>query len=182
MSNCTAWLACAALAFSAVANAEENDTGIAFALGYGPTTIEDTDGPGDSFDGSDFGYNFDLEWRIARYFAIGMNFLDLGEDSDQFNGEDTSIGVTGLGFYVRGYLPLDNGWTLNAHFGGTNYSTDIDPGGGTVFPFSDNADDYGIGVDYSFTDNWSVRLQHRWLDGPSQEFGSLSTIGVRYQF
>ncbi|MEO0367072.1 MAG: hypothetical protein AAF265_16460, partial [Pseudomonadota bacterium] len=67
----------------------ENPTGISFAIGIGQSSIQDDDGPGDTFDGSDTGYNIDLEWRFIKYLAIGFNYVDFGKDTEFFNGEDT---------------------------------------------------------------------------------------------
>ncbi|MEO1201704.1 MAG: outer membrane beta-barrel protein [Pseudomonadota bacterium] len=161
---------------------ENNPTGFGVALGIGPSRIEDEDAPGDTFDGSDFGWNLDIEWRFIEYIAIGANWTSLGEDTDSFNGTDTTIGVDGFGFFVRGYLPLTSNLTLHARYGETNYSVDIDPGFNTVFPFNDSAKDFGIGGDLYLNDRLALRLETRWLDGPSQEAGGLTTFGLRWQF
>ena len=159
-----------------------NPTGIGVALGIGSSSIEDEDAPGDTFDGSDFGWNLDLEWRFIENLAVGVNWISLGEDSDSLNGTETTIGVDGFGAYVRGYLPVTKRITLHARYGETNYNVDIDPGIGSVFPFSDSAKDFGAGGDFNFTENLAVRVEVRWLDGPDQEAGGLTTIGLRWQF
>ena len=161
---------------------ETNPTGFGAALGIGVSGIEDEDAPGDTFDGSDIGWNVDLEWRFIENLSLGMNFTSLGEDSDDFNGADTTIGVDGFGFFVRGYLPVSSNLTFHARSGETNYSVDIDPGFDSFFPFSDSAKDFGFGGDYYLNENFAVRLETRWLDGPNQEAGSLTTIGMRWQF
>ncbi|MEL6369032.1 MAG: hypothetical protein AAFQ16_13850, partial [Pseudomonadota bacterium] len=62
------------LSLCATAAAQEaNPTGFAFSLGFGPSTIEDVDGPGDEFGGGDIGWNFDVEWRFIEYVALGIN-------------------------------------------------------------------------------------------------------------
>ena len=161
---------------------ENNPTGFGMAFGIGPSSIEDEDAPGDTFDGSDLGWNLDIEWRFIKYLAVGANWTSLGEDTDDFNGVETTIGVDGFGAFLRGYLPVTPNLTLHARYGETNYSVDIDPGVNTVFPFSDNATDYGIGGDYYFSDHLALRIEARWLDGPNQEAGGLTSIGLRWQF
>ena len=160
----------------------DEQTGIGIALGLGPSNIEDEDAPGDTFDGDDLGWNVDVEWRFIRHLAVGVNWTSLGEATDDFNGTETTIGVDGIGLYVRGYLPVTSRLTLHARYGETNYNVDIDPGTDTLFPFSDSAKDLGIGGDYAVNENLAVRLEARWLDGPSQEAGSLASIGLRWQF
>ncbi len=96
---------------------ENNPTGFGIALGIGASGIEDEDSPGDTFDGNDIGWNVDLEWRFIEYAAIGFNFTSLGEDSDDFNGANTTIGVDGFGFFVRGYLPVTPNLTFHARYG-----------------------------------------------------------------
>lgn len=159
-----------------------NPTGVGIALGVGASSIEDEDAPGDTFDGSDVGWNLDLEWRFIEYLAIGFNWTTLGEDTDDFNGTQTTIGVDGFGFYLRGYLPVSEKFTLHARYGETNYSVDIDPGVGTAFPFNDSAKDFGIGADYYLNERLALRLEARWLDGPNKEAGNLTTFGLRWQF
>ena len=181
-------LACAtALLFTLAASdaraQAENPTGFAFSLVYGISSIEDEDAPGDTFDGSDVGWNLDAEWRFVEYVAIGFNAISLGEDSDFFNGDDTTIGVDGFGFYLRGYWPVTDRVTLHARYGETNYDVDIDPGVGTAFPFnSQDAKDVGVGADYYINDNVAIRFEARWLDGPNKEQGGLTGIGIRWQF
>lgn len=161
----------------------DNPTGVAVSLVYGISNIEDEDGPGDSFDGNDLGWNLDLEWRFVKYLAAGFNVLSLGEDNDFFNGEDTTIGVDGFGFYLRGYWPVTDRVTLHARYGETNYDVDTTNGFGTTFPFnSQDAKDFGIGGDYYFSDKLSLRFEARWLDGPNKEQGGLTGVGLRWQF
>lgn len=159
-----------------------NPTGVGVALGIGLSSIEDEDSPGDSFDGSDFGGNLDVEWRFIEHLAVGFNWTSLGEDTDDFNGTETTIGVDGFGAYVRGYWPVIPKFTLHARYGETSYNVDIDPGIGTVFPFSDSAKDFGVGGDYYVNESLAVRFETRWLDGPDKETGGLTTIGLRWQF
>lgn len=114
--------------------------------------------------------------------AVGANWTSLGEDTDNFNGAETTISVDGFGLFVRGYWPVTSKLTLHARYGETSYSVDIDPGVGTVFPFSDSAKDFGIGADFYVNENLAVRIETRRLDGPNKEAGGLTTIGLRWQF
>ena len=160
----------------------DNPTGVALSFTAGVSSIEDVDGPGDRFDGSDLGWSFDAEWRFIEYLGVGLTVLSLGEDTDFFNGEDTTIGVDGLGFYLRGYWPVAERVTLHARYGETNYDVDSSTGFGTFFPFSDEAKDFGVGADFYFTDRLAGRFEARWLDGPNREKGGLTGIGLRWQF
>ncbi len=166
---------------SGACHAQQNDTrGFALLYGVGPTTIEDEDGPGDVFDGSDTGWSLEVEYRFSVYFGLGLNRTSFGEDTDFFNGTDTTIEVEGTGYFLRGYLPVSDRVTLSLRFGETAYDADVDPGFGT-FLF-DNAIDYGIAGDFNFNESLALRLEHRILDGERQEEGSITTIGVRWQF
>ena len=181
------WTAAAAVVLllaPALAGAQANNpTGVAVGYGIGPSTIEDEDGPDATFDGSDLGWNLDIEWRFIEYLAIGMNVTSLGQDTDDVAGTATTIDVDGFGFYLRGYWPVSERVTLHARYGETNYSVDIDPGVGTAFPFnSESAKDFGFGGDYYFNDRFAARFEARWLDGPNKEAGSLITLGLRWQF
>ena len=159
-----------------------NSTGVGIAIGIGPSNIEDEDSPGDRFDGSGFGWNLDVEWRFIEHLAVGVSWISLGEDTDNFNGADTTIGVDGFGPFVRGYWPVTPKLTLHARYGETSYNVDIEPGIGTIFPFSESAKDFGIGGDFYVNENLAIRGEVRWLDGPDKEAGGLTTIGLRWQF
>lgn len=159
-----------------------NSTGVGVALEIGSSSIKDEDSPGDTFDGSGFGWNLDVEWRFIKHLAVGANWISLGEDTDNFNGAETTISVDGFGLFVRGYWPVTPNLTLHARYGETSYNVDIEPGIGTVFPFTNSAKDFGIGADFYFNDNLAGRIETRRLNGPDQEAGGLTTIGLRWQF
>lgn len=168
------------LAAPGVLAQENNPTGIGVAIGIGASNFEDEDAPGDTFEGRDFGWNLDVEWRFIKHLAIGANFTFLGEDTDDFNGARTTIGVNGFGLYLRGYWPVTPSVTLHARYGDTGYNVDIEPGADSFF--LDSARDYGVGGDFFLNDNIALRFETRWLDGPRQEAGGLTTIGLRWQF
>ena len=164
---------------AAMANSER---GFAVAAGFGTTTIEDDDGAGDVFDGSDVGWSFDLEYRFLGHFAFGLTVLDLGETSEPFNGADTRIQVDGAGLYVRAFAPLTDRLTVYARVGEISYEVEIDPGFNSFFPFNDSAIEYGAGLDFGLTDNLALRLEGRILNGEADERGSLTSIGLAYKF
>ncbi len=160
-----------------------NPTGVAATYSFGTTTIEDDDDPGDRFRGRDKGWNLDLEWRFLEYLAFGLNVTSFGEDTDFFNGQDTTISVDGLGLFVRGYWPVTDSVTLHARYGATSYDVDTDNGFGTTLGInSQDAKDFGIGGDYYFSDKFALRFETRMLDGPNKEAGSLTSLGLRWQF
>ncbi len=169
--------------YSTATAQEANPTGFAFSLGFGPSTIEDVDGPGDEFDGGDIGWNFDVEWRFIEYVALGMNIATFGEDTDFFNGTDTTIEINGIGLYARGYLPVNDRLLLHATWGSFSYDADVDPNQNfSLLLFDGSADAYGLGADYRLSKNWSARFDHRWYDGQRREAGTLTTLGFRFQF
>lgn len=180
MRKNTSFLALALLCSGACHAQAYDNHGFAILFGVGPTTIEDQDGPNDVFDGSDTGWNIELEYRIATYFALGFSRTKFGEDTQFFNGADTTIEVDGTGFFFRGYLPVSDRVTLSLRFGETAYDADVEPGTGN-FLF-DSALDYGIAGDFNFNESLALRLEHRILDGERQEEGSITTIGLRWQF
>ncbi|MEL7312923.1 MAG: outer membrane beta-barrel protein [Pseudomonadota bacterium] len=160
-----------------------NDTGVGLAVGIGQSRIQDEDGPGDTFDGSDTGYNIDLEWRFIEYLAIGINYVDFGKDTEFFNGEDTTIEVTGNGYYARGYLPLNDRFMLHATLGELSYRSTVNgfqPG--FLLPFAESATAFGAGADFSLSKHWSLRFDHRWYDGDNREEGAMTTLGIRWQY
>ena len=167
---------------SAYAFAQTDNSGFAVTAEIARSEIKDVDGPGDEFDGNDIGWNLDLEWRFNQHIAIGAQYTDFGEDTDFFNSEDSTISVDGFGFYVRGYVPVNDKITLNATLGHFLYDADIDPGTSDFTIFGEDAVMYGVGADYALDTNWSIRVQYRHFDGEDDEEASLMSIGARYQF
>ena len=167
---------------SAYAVAQTDNSGFAVTAEIARSEIKDIDGPDDEFNGNDIGWNLDVEWRFNQHVAVGAQYTDFGEDTDFFNGENSTISVDGFGFYGRGYIPVTEKITINATLGHFLYDADVEPGTSDFTLFGEEAFMYGVGADYALDTKWSIRVQYRQFDGEDDEEASLISIGTRYQF
>ncbi|MEM9171680.1 MAG: outer membrane beta-barrel protein [Pseudomonadota bacterium] len=164
----------------ASAQIEPNDQGFSVAPTIGYAVLRDEDGS-EEFEGDSTAIAVDFEWRLMRYLGLGINVTEFGEAEDEFNGVDTTLEANGFGFFVRGILPVSDYVELYARVGRFAYSTDLTPGGGSSFLFNEDADEYGVGIDIRTSTRWSIRLEHRELDGEDRESASYTGIGFRFQ-
>ncbi|MEM8547052.1 MAG: outer membrane beta-barrel protein [Pseudomonadota bacterium] len=169
------------VSISAIAqDIEPNDSGFAFVGMVGVTELRDED-TSDTFSGDAEGISVDFEWRILRYLSAGMIITDFGEAEDDFNGQRTTLRADGFGGFVRGMLPVTERFVLHARVGRFAYNTDLEPGGGSSFIFSEDADFFGVGFDIRTSTRWSIRVEHQEFDGQDRESGRFTGIGFRFQ-
>ncbi|MEM7611196.1 MAG: porin family protein [Pseudomonadota bacterium] len=159
----------------------EGQRGFSLSAGIGISTIEDTD-DGERFDGESTGFGLDVDYRFSDHFAAGLGIFSLGKDTLPFNGADTTIKVDGTTIFARAILPVSERVDLYGRLGYAVYSVRITPGGSLADLFGENATEAGIGVDVLFTEKLAVRGEGRFLNGPSEEQGSLITVGFSYRF
>ena len=161
------------------ANAQDR-TGFAINAEVGSSFINDTDG-NDEFRGTSFGGIFGVEYRFIPQFALGVNFFTLGTADDDFDGTNTEIQVKGFDLVGRLILPVSEKAELFGLIGGASYFADLEPGGSNGFD-GDSAWEFGAGLDYDTTPDFSIRLVGRYIRGPRDENGGLITVGMSYRF
>jgi opacity protein-like surface antigen len=158
---------------------------------------------GSDFDDSGTGYNLVAGYQVLKYLAVEGSYVDLGKAPYNISGTVTSglnaipmdididIKSKGAALAVIGILPLNEAWSLDARVGAYfgQFTGDITVSGGTVREsesVSNSATSalYGVGVDYAFAPNWSVRLDYRRFDnvGDSDVSVDLLSAGLRYAF
>ena len=162
-------------------NAEAQDkTGWGLSAGIGYAQVKDVD-RSDTFEGSDFGYSFEGEYRFTPYFAAGAGIFNLGTAEDVFEGIDAELSVAGGGVFARAIYPVSETADLYARLGGVIYSADLDPGGIPNL-FGEDALELGLGADFGGGNNLSFRIEGRYFKSERDETGSLLTVGLSYRF
>ena len=127
--------------------------------------------------------------RIGSYFndnlGMEMGYTDFGT----INRAGGSTRARGLSFSLVGKYPVTPAFNLLGKIGTTYSDTDVSSspssgvaaGNATGFGLS-----YGLGVEYSFTPQWSALLQYESHDlkfaGDNKERVGVTTLGVRYHF
>ncbi len=156
----------------------EDKTGWAMSFGIGSGTIRDTDG-NDTFRGNEFAYNWGPEYRYSERWALGIDFFGIGSATDDFNGVETTIDVGGFEIRGRYIFPLSDSVEMYTRLGFAGYFADVDPGSNTA---GESAWALGLGFDFGQGEHWTFRLDGRYLQGPSDESGSIVTAGFNYRF
>jgi len=164
--------------FLSSASQAEDKTGWAISFGIGGSMIKDRDG-NDTFEASDFAYNWGPEYRFSERWALGLDFFSLGGGTDTFNSVDTSIDVGGLELRGRMIFPLSDDVEFYGRLGFAGYYADVDPGGSNL---GEDAVTLGLGLDIDRGEHWTIRIDGRYLQGPRDESGALLTAGFNYRF
>ncbi|MEM7283369.1 MAG: outer membrane beta-barrel protein [Pseudomonadota bacterium] len=152
--------------------------GWGFSAGVGVSQMRDRD-PEGTFEGNDFGYLFNFEYRFTQHFALGVGGFNLGADTDIVNGEEILIDVHGSDFFVRGIAPISESVEIYGRIGGASYDVN-----NRSFLFADDAFEIGLGVDFipGKSEHLAIRLEGLFFNGSSDESGGLATIGFSYRF
>ncbi len=155
-------------------------TGFAVSGGVGMSVIRDEDGA-ETFDDNQFGYQLAIEYRFVPQFALGVSVFTLGTGEDTFNGEETEIEVDGVDLFGRIILPISEGSDIYGLIGRATYFADVTPGFEFEI-FGEEAWLLGGGLDFDVAEDFALRIEGRYYDGPDDESGGLVTVGFSYRF
>ncbi len=156
------------------------DPGFGLYANLGLSVIKDRDS-NSNFQGNSTGGSYGVDYRTKNGLSFGFGGFTLGSADDTLNGVDTNIDVRGLELFLRYPFWQKEHAEVFARIGGVHYFADVEPGG--VFTlFGNDGWDLGLGVDFLRDDNWTWRLEARYMNGDRDEAASLFTAGIRYQF
>lgn len=153
--------------------------------------------PGDDSDGSAWGAT--AGYRIVRYAAVELNYLNLGTLKDAetipvFPVSSTELRkeleTTGPTLSVLGTLPVVGGWSVYARvgvlFADMNLKTSIGVATGDT-SFASRNMLWGAGTQFDWGDHWSVRLDFQRFESVGEVFEAgeadidLFTLGVLFR-
>ena len=138
---------------------------------FGSTTLED-DGlfNGLAFDDSDSGFGIFGGYKFFKYLAVEGRYTDFGTFTVEGLGIDASV----VSIHAVGIIPFGaSGWELFGQLGLGSVDISI-PGDST----SETVGSAGMGVRYSFTENFSVGVQTDAYAYEEADFGSTYDVGV----
>lgn len=152
----------------ALGQVDENDNRQGFYLGAGlgefsasvdgPPAIDDIDLDSDGTPTKLF-----AGYRMNRFFAVQLDYIDFGESSGTANLLDVRNDTSGIAPTVIGTLPI--GFVeLFAKVGMMWYDVDLDVENDPTF--SDSGEDpiYGVGVGVTLVERLSLRLEYDIVD------------------
>jgi hypothetical protein len=102
-------------------------------------------------------------WRLNRFFAIQLDYIDFGESSTTANLLDIRSETSGFAPNVIGTLPIGF-FELFAKVGMMWYDVDFDIENDPSY--SDSGEDpiYGVGVGFTLVERLSLRLEYEIVD------------------
>jgi OOP family OmpA-OmpF porin len=149
----------------------DEDRGVYAGAGVGEynVKIDDVDDVGpvvDDFDESDTSYKIYAGYRFNPYFALELDYMDLGKPESRVQGFPIQAKSEGWAPYAVGTLPLGM-FELFAKAGYMFYDVDVDVGDDlNDFSSSDTGEDfvYGAGVGVNLFERLNVRLEYEEID------------------
>jgi len=163
-------IAAAALALAAgtaLAQPDSNDNRKGFYIGAGlgdfSASIDNPQGAEIDLDSDDTALKLFGGWRLSRFFAIQLDYIDFGESSGTSSFLDLRSDTSGFAPNVVGTLPIGF-FELFAKAGMMWYDVDLDLDDDPTL--SDSGEDpiYGVGVGLTLVERLTLRLEYEIVD------------------
>ena len=178
----TRYLACAAalLAFASVpGQAADNGIYLGASIGQSGVQADNVGFDGSDFDSSSTGFKAIGGWRFIDWFAVELNYVDLGTGDDRVDGEKFEIDASGVSLSAVGFLPVGP-VDLFARVGAINWDADLTSDLGRI---SDDGTDFTWGVGAQFR-VWSLslRAEYEQFDITDADTVDMVSLGVTWTF
>lgn len=148
--------------------ADENESGLYLGAGAGQfnAKIDDVDELTDtveSFDDEDTSWKIFGGWRFARFFAVELDYIDLGKAEDTIGNINVATELDGFAPYLIGTLPLGP-VELFARAG--YYFYDVKINGESLGSLDESNEDftYGGGVGITLFEHLHARLEYELIE------------------
>ncbi len=129
------------------------------------------------FDGSDTAFKVFGGWKVIKYLAVELEYIDGGEADDRWRFDDgefseqlrATVAFTGFNLSAVGILPIGEQFNVFAKLGllfwdadGTlRYSNSLGDSETERLGESDNDFSWGIGAGFDFTENFGVLVEYQ---------------------
>ena len=131
----------------------------------------------------DAGFSATVGYRVNRYFAAELSYIDFGEYEriDRYSSSSSvryELGVSGLSLSVLGSLPLGEQWELFLRGGVLFADQEVSTKLFSAYRqnYSDEVIMAGAGVQWSFAKRWATRLEYQRTDDLKYDDTGESTI------
>jgi OOP family OmpA-OmpF porin len=162
-----AFLATATLAIAPAVSSAQSGPYVGGGLGYFSV---DTG----SFDGSDTSWKLFGGYRMNQYFATELEYIDGGSPDDS----GFEVSVDGFNLSVLGSWPFNEQFSAFAKLGVFFWDAEFrGPGDDSGEDFS-----WGIGADFNFTDNLTVRGEYQMFEIEDTDSVDLAALSLIYRF
>jgi opacity protein-like surface antigen len=151
----------------ALAQVDSNDNRQGFYIGVGlgdfSASIDNPQGANIDLDSDDTPMKLLGGWRLSRFFAVQLDYIDFGESSGESGFLDLRSDTSGFAPNVVGTLPIGF-FELFAKAGMMWYDVDLDVENDPSL--SDSGEDpiYGVGVGLTLVERLTLRLEYEVID------------------
>jgi OOP family OmpA-OmpF porin len=158
------WTVVAVVAFASAGQAlaqdsdEQQGAYIGGGIGDFSTEIDSV-----NFDESDTAYKLFGGWRFNQFFAVQVDYLDLGSMDGVVGAQTLSVDTDGYAARLEGTLPISF-VELFATAGMVFSSVDGDLGSTQLFDESDSDPVYSVGVGFEVAERLILRLEYEIID------------------
>jgi opacity protein-like surface antigen len=169
----------------ALAQVDTNDNRRGFYIGAGlgdfSASIDNPQGAEIDLDSDDTAMKLFGGWRLSRFFAVQLDYVDFGQSSDTSNLLDLSSDTTGLAPNIVGTLPIGF-FELFAKAGMIWYDVDLDVDNDPTL--SDSGEDpiYGVGVGLTLVERLTLRLEYEIIDVESFDDADAVWLTAAWRF
>jgi OOP family OmpA-OmpF porin len=167
----------AALAVAATAPAayaQDEDAGFYLGGGVGQFNaqiddVDEVDSTVDEWDEDDTAYKFFAGYRLNRFLAFELDYINLGEPSgDVIPGFNVDASVDGFAPYVVGTIPLGQWFEVYGRLGYFFYdaTVGVEDGLGGRAEFDEESEElvYGAGIGANIGERLNVRFEYERFD------------------
>jgi len=162
--------ALALLLCSSTAVLADNEKGFYAGAGVGQfnvkaDNIEDIPGIVEEFDSDDTSFRIFGGWRLNKFLAFDLAYIDFGGPDDDVNGRNVKAEVDGFAPAVYGTLPLGPIEAF-AKVGYLFYDLDVKVGGEKIASVSGSDEDliYGVGLGLTLFERLNARIEYELID------------------
>jgi len=164
------------MALTPVVNAQEQDEVAGFYVGGGAgqfnasiDDIDDLDETVNGWDSDDTAYKFFVGYRLNRYVAFELDYINLGEPSGSVvPGVNVDAAVDGFAPYVVGTFPLGPYFEVYGRLGYYFYdaTTGVEDGLDNRVEFDEESEDlvYGAGIGANLGEKLNLRFEYEKFD------------------
>jgi hypothetical protein len=162
--------------------AADNGFYIGAAVGQGGVKADEVDlgALADDFDGDDTGFKVIAGFRPIEWFAVELNYVDLGTAEDTVGGVNVNVDTTGIDAFGVVFLPIPV-VDLFAKVGVINWDQDASVSG--LGSASDDGTDlaYGVGVGVGFG-SFGARLEYERFEIEDADTVDMISLGLTWTF
>ena len=155
------------------------DNGFYLGVGVGQGAVEVQES-GFDFDGDDTAYKIIAGFRPLDFFAVEVNYIDLGTAEDNVGGVNIQADTTGVDAFAVFFLPI-SAVDLFAKAGFISWQQDVSASGfGSV---DDSGEDfaYGVGAQVRFG-SLAGRLEYERFEIQDTDTVDMISLGLTWTF